>query len=343
MRTLISLLLCASIATQVQAQAHKIVNPPTPPAKKAGTTGVKAAEPAVHVVVRPVAEVEARTFTLGEIADITGQDKALQDQLAAVEVGASPLPGMSRPLLPGDVTVHIRAARLESNRVEVVLPPEIRISRKGHDVAKDDITKAALDAAQPAIKDIPNATLEALPGSDKVTVPTGKVQIVAGAWRGQPETGNISVPVSVTVDGKPLQIVVVALRIHRKQTVLVARRQIEPHDILNAADVIMAVTDLPAGFSQPLMSLEQAIGKRATRRIPADSPVPADALETPPAIAAGDKVTIEFIFGPVHVTAPGLARRAGAVGETIRVHSDDTNRDLDAVIIDSHTVRIETH
>ena len=102
------------------------------------------------------------------------------------------------------------------------------------------------------------------------------------------------------------------------------------------------MTDLPAGFSMPITDLEFAVGKRSTRRILPDAPVPSDALETLPAITAGDKITIEFIFGPVRVTAPGLARRAGYLGETIRVHADDTNRDLDAMIIDNHTVRIAT-
>lgn len=331
MRMFVTLLLLASITSLAQAQ--KSAAPTTPPAKKVE-------EPVAHVAVRPISEVSGRSFTLGEIADITGKDKALQDQLALVEIGPSPFPGMSRPLLPGDITVHLRAAHLESNRVEVLLPPSIRISRSGHDVAKDEITKAAITAAQDAIKNIPNATLEPLPNAEKVTVPIGKVQILAGAWTGLLETGTISVPVNISVDGKLVKAVEIALRIHRKQMVLVARRQIEPHDILNASDVTVALTDLPTGFNMPLTDPAQAIGKRAIHRILPDAPVPSDALETPPAIAAGDKITIEFIFGPVRVTAPGLARRAGSIGETIRVHAEDTNKDLDATIIDSHTVRI---
>ena len=53
----------------------------------------KADAPVVHVIVRRESDVVGRTFTLGEIADITGQDKALQDQVAAVEIGPSPFPG----------------------------------------------------------------------------------------------------------------------------------------------------------------------------------------------------------------------------------------------------------
>src|SRR5690348_9363314 len=110
MRTLITLLLIVGVAPLGHAQ--KVQKSATPPVKKAETPTVKKAdtpptkkaeEPVVHVVVRPVSEVANRLFTLGEIADITGQDKALQEQLAAVEIGAAPFPGMSRPLLPGDI------------------------------------------------------------------------------------------------------------------------------------------------------------------------------------------------------------------------------------------------
>jgi flagella basal body P-ring formation protein FlgA len=69
-------------------------------------------------------------------------------------------------------------------------------------------------------------------------------------------------------------------------------------------------------------------------------PIPANALETPPAIAANDRITIEYAFGSVRITAPGLARQSGAIGDTIRIFAPDTKRELDAVIISNRLVRI---
>jgi len=339
--------LCAAQAARPNSRAPRIqvskppvvragkpaANPPAPAAKPAETP--------VTVTVRPNCEVAGATFTLAEIADIQGDDKALKAQLAAVEIGASPLPGLSRIINPGDVTVRLRQYRLESARVELVLPPGIRIARTGHDIASDEITRAAMASAKDAIKNLPDANLEPITPPAKLVVPAGTAQILAGAWRGNPDSGVLTVPVSVLVDGKPVQSVDVTLRVHRKITAVVARHDIQPHDILTAQDVVVAAIDLNSITSAPITAIEDAIGKRATRRIAGSAAIGADMLEKAPLIAANDTVTIEFLYGALRVTATGVARQAGAEGDRIHVYAPDTRKELDGIVIDSHTVRVE--
>ncbi len=313
-----------------------------PSKAKAGLSS-KANESVVTITARAEASVAGRTITLGQIADFAGGDRALIAQLSAVEVGVASLPGLARQIMPGDIIVHLRANHLESRRVVLVAPFPTRVTRLSHDVAAAEIVKTAIAAAQQTIKDLPNTTLEPLPNgafSDRLALPTGKVTLLAGATRGLPEQGTLYVPVALLVDGKPVQTVEVALHVRRKSLVVITRRVIEPHTVLGPDDVQMLTVDLPAGFSGPVLSLEEAVGKRATRRLAAEAPVPASALETPPTLAANDKVTIEYVFGTIRITAPGLARQAGMVGDTIHVYATDTRTELDAVIVDARTVRI---
>ena len=262
-------------------------------------------------------------------------------QLAAIEIGASPLPGLSRIINPGDITVRLRQHHLDIPRVEVALPPGMRISRSGHDVAADEIVKAAMDSARDAIKGQPDATLEVVGGTTKLVVAAGKTQILAGAWRGNPEIGALTVPVSILVDGKPVQTVDVALRIHRKMTALVACHAIQVHDIIGPQDVALTTIDAGSAVGTPLTSLEENLGKRATRRIPAMTPIASDMLEKAPLISANDTITIEMIVGALRVTAAGIARQTGAEGDRIHVFATDTRKELDAIVIDKHTVRVE--
>ncbi len=312
------------------------------------TTATKVAAPApalaagpITVTVRPVNEIPGPTILLADIADISGTDQAMIVQIGAVEVGVSPLPGLSRTLMPGDVTVHLRAAHLESKRVQTVLPPGIRVTRIGRELAADEVTKAALQAAEPALKGLEGSTLEAAPGTGHYTLPGGAVKIVPGAWRGRPESGTIYVPVNLVVDGKTQQTVEVALRVHRRAAaVVVARHTIEAHAILTADDLVLSNTELPAGFGEPIVSLEAAIGKRATRRISSDAPLSSSAVETAPAITANDRITIEYRFGSIAISAAGVAHQNGAVGDTIRVTATETHKELEGLVLDSHTVRI---
>src|SRR5262249_2846239 len=77
-------------------------------------------KPAVTITVRAMSEVSGETFTLGQIAEITGADKAFADQLAAVPLGTSPLAGLSRPLTPADILTRLRAQRIDPQKVNLV-------------------------------------------------------------------------------------------------------------------------------------------------------------------------------------------------------------------------------
>src|SRR5438309_109855 len=72
-------------------------------ASGAQTSAPKTSEKPASVTVRPNCEVTGPTFTLGEIAEIRSEDAALAAQLAGIEIGASPLPGLSRLINPGDI------------------------------------------------------------------------------------------------------------------------------------------------------------------------------------------------------------------------------------------------
>jgi len=294
----------------------------------------------ITVMVKPNAEVPQRTFRLGEIADISGGDRSLVAQFAAVEIGNSPLPGLSRIIYSGDIVVHLRAAHLYNPTVEIVAPPEIRVQRASHDIAVEQIVSAARVSAQFAIKDLPDAVLAAEPLNGRYTMPSGKLRLVAGAYRGTVDGGTLIVPVSIQIDGASAQSVDVLFKVHRRMTLLVARRTIEPHDIIAADDVSLKTIELPAGFGSPVREIRDVDGKRATRRILMDTPIPSNALETPPVVLQNGHVTIEYLIGAIRITAPGKALQPGLIGETIRVYALDTRRELDAVVVSKGLVRI---
>ena len=335
--------------TQSQtALTHKPAGPIhrlTPKEVTRGTPKKSAeAEASAVVLVKANSEINSGPILLGDIADIQSKNKTLTAQLASVQVGVLPLPGMSRLVAPGDIIVHLRAASLgrllESKQLELVMASAVRVVRAAHDVTADEITKTAIESAQGILKNTPNATLELVSVNGKMTVPAGKVRVVAGAYRGDADSGTLVVPVSALVDGKITQTTDVTLRIRRKSMIVVARRTLEPHDIVTASDIMLSPVDVPMGFTKPILDLEEAVGKRMTRRVLADAPVSAAWLETPPDIAANARLTIESVFGSVRITAPGLSRQAGMIGELIRVYALETRKDLEAIVVDSHTVRL---
>ncbi len=345
-------LLAFSISAGISNQTLSQTVPSAPPKKSAHSAahskvslqkkGLQKAENSaiVTVTVRPQSEVTGGWFTLGEIAEIKGGDKTLREKLTAMQVGVSPLPGLSRTIWPGDIIVRLRTIKLDTPQVKVEALPETKITRSSISVEADEVTKAALVAGQAAIKDMPDASLEPVPGAQKAVLPTGKLLMMAGAFRGAPENGSIVIPMTMLVDGKVAQSIDVTLRVRRKAKVIVARRAIGAHEVVGSDDVYLATVQLPSGFTQPCLDLKDAVGKRARKNLAAEAPISIASLETPPAINANDKITIEWVLGTAKITAPGLSHQSGFIGDTIRVYATDTKKELDAVIIDSRTVRI---
>ena len=297
----------------------------------------------ITVTPRSSSEVAGGVFTLGEIADFSGKDAALIQKLRAVEVGTSPLPGLSRSLSPGDIVVKLRACHLETAQVALTGPPAMEIRRAHVSLESAALVKAALEAARPLLSEIPDATLEAENPPQNLNLPTGKMVLVPGACKGRAENGLVFVPIAIQVDGKPFQTVEIALRAHRMARIVIANRQLEPGDILMADDVSLAKMDVILSGKRGLTTTKAAVGKRVKRRILNDAPLAASDLETPPAVLANAEITIQFVFGAVQVTALARTLQAGAIGDTIRVQTVDTHTVLDAVIINSHTARmIET-
>lgn len=342
MKQVIPLLSLLALVAPLQAQQNT-----TKTKAFSGTLKVTLQKPAksvenspIIITVRATSEVPGDFFKLGEIADIAGRDETYKQKLAMVQVGRSPLPGNSRNLAPGDIVVYLRGAGLDSDRLELIAPPAMRITRSKSDISQDKLLQLALATVREAVGETPGTTFEPLPLNGTVVLPIGKLRYVAGAYRGNMETGNLVVPISVLVDDKPQQVIDVTVKVHRKMKMVVSTRTLEPRDILSADDVMLVQMELPLGFSQPITNLKAVIGKRMGRRVLAEMPIAQNWLETPPAINARDRVQLEEAFGAIKISTLVIARQSGAVGDTIRVYCEDTKKEFEVVIVDSKTVHL---
>jgi flagella basal body P-ring formation protein FlgA len=298
----------------------------------------------VTVTVKPTPEVAGQTFRLGEIAEITGEDPSLIAQLTTMEIGASPLPGLTRLLLPADIVVRMRYNRIQSSRVHLVSPPQIRVARTGAEIPMDEVVQTAQSSLQKSLEGQSDGIkLEPVSQNLRLYVTPGKREYLPGAPRGRIESGLMVVPVAILVDGKPSRNVEVSFKIKRVVTALVATRTLEIHEALTEGDVTLTQVEQASATLIYLTDPKSVVGKRTTRRIQQGQPLTANTLEGNPVVMAGAKVTLESVIGGVKITLPGVARTQGAVGERIRVYAPDTKKELSGIVVDAGTVRVEEH
>lgn len=122
-------------------------------------------------------------------------------------------------------------------------------------------------------------------------------------------------------------------------------------------EVVVAVVDLPRGHvispaditveeqefrsGQPdLRTVEEFVGLRTTRHILSGSPLTTLNVEVIPIIERGAQVTILVQTGSLVVTAPGIARGSGGVGEVISVENTLSRQMVLGEIIDAQTVQV---
>lgn len=140
-----------------------------------------------------------------------------------------------------------------------------------------------------------------------------------------------------------------AVRIHRgtslptetvqSQTfpVVVAARDIPRMHVISAADLEVRY-EARQGVNWNSGSIEEFIGKRAVRHFTSGTILTLGGVEVPPVVERGSSVLIVSGVGGVQVTAPGVARAAGGVGEVIPVENTVSRQIVYGEIIDSETV-----
>lgn len=107
---------------------------------------------------------------------------------------------------------------------------------------------------------------------------------------------------------------------------VVMRRALERGATIEAGDVEARRSELTAIPLRALPRLADAVGARATRALRAGEALLPGAVVTPPAIEAGDRVTVVASVGAVEVTATFVASDRGAPGDVIRVVNPETRR-----------------
>jgi len=135
-----------------------------------------------------------------------------------------------------------------------------------------------------------------------------------------------SLYVPVTID-RPGQVVVTSRPVPRGQTV-------------TDEDVRLAERDLGTLHRGYFTDLEQAIGQRTERDLPAEEVLVPGNVGKPNVIKRGAGVTILAADELLDVRMGGVALASGGLGERIRVRNASSKRELDAVVVGDGLVQV---
>lgn len=285
------------------------------------------------IVVQPAATVADRTIRLRDVSNATGA-------LGEIVLGAAALPGRSCVLSAGEIRLRLRGARANVPLDHVSVPASVTVTTRASSasVAGEALVKAAVDAVRKALPFPADDVV-----IDPVSVPTlpafrtdGPLIISAGTPTLR-SSRSASVPVTVLA-GEETRTVTIGLRVTVSTLAVVAVKALAARTVIGPNDVIVSKATMSGA---PLAArVEDVIGKRTLRWVPAGRPVALADIEDNPILAAQTEVTVRVAAGDVEITTLGTTREEGRIGQIIRVKLS-SNRDVRARVADARTVVVE--
>lgn len=175
----------------------------------------------------------------------------------------------------------------------------------------------------------------------QTSVPAGEIEYEIKApthWEGW---GSVNLAVIVRVDGRLKKNISAKVDVEALVNMVVSTRQLEAGEVVGVSDVAIQKRDLAKTGNKFCRNLSDVVGKRVKMSVRGNMPLRSDQLDKLPLVKSGQLVTILLESEMVRVTATGRVRGTGGAGDLVIVQNTSSQKDIQARVVDSSTVRVE--
>lgn len=292
--------------------------------------------------VKDQVEIENGEVLLGQIASIESSDTQLVQQLKDIVIGTAPLPGKTRQYDQRHLKKRLKQHHINLAGVNFEGPQRVRISRSHIEIDKHKIEKIVADfITQNIPQENKTVRIKAINVSERVVLSKGRIAYKVAAPDMRRLTGTCSIAVDFSVNGHFEKKVWATATVEVWGPVVVTRKPLGRYKPITEDDIMLQTLDLTQLSSNVVTDPEAVLGKRTKRAIGAQTPLRADSIELPPLVKRGDLVVIIAQTNGLKITARGLVKKKGRLGDRIPVVNVDSKKVLYARVIDSNTVQVD--
>jgi len=301
--------------------------------------GEAAARPNLRVDFKTRASVQKDVILLGDIAAVRGSTQSEVEKLSRVKIEASPLPGEVRVLGRDLVASRVARSGLSTRIANLQIPEEIEVERQGRIVGRDEIARILEDHLQKLIGDAKKTVrVRELQGGERVIVAADPVSWEIKVSERFQQGG--SMPVSLrSPDGE--REFRFSARVEIYSEVVAATHYLGRHQVLEGKDLQVVSRNVALQPPDVLTDPKDALGKRMTLSLNGQEALRKSAVEVPPLVKKGDRVTLLVEKNHFRITAVGEVKEDGREGERVRVVNISSRKEIHGRVIDAHTVQVE--
>jgi flagella basal body P-ring formation protein FlgA len=296
---------------------------------------------ALTIDVRAASVVSGAQITIGDVADVHGENAKMVAKVQAIVIGQAPGAGEERSLYGGYIATRLKQHGFDSPQWQLNVPEKIRVTRAFQRLEARDLEAAVAQAIKQQMPwKAGRATMRDIRGIEAVVLPPGNVQHEV-TFLGQADfLGPTSFAILLRVDGNVEKRMYGTAYVEVLHDVVTVIRPMARHEVITEADIRLTQIKLSQPLRQVVTSVDEVVGKRARRPLRANTMLRTYEVEAQPVVRKGDVVLLVVESARLKVTMLGEALEPGEEGATIRVRNTSSKREVHAVVIDSKTVRI---
>jgi flagellar basal body P-ring formation protein FlgA len=296
----------------------------------------------LEINVKEKALIDGETISLGDIAHFQPSDDIRVDRLRAIEISASPAPDTIRKI--EKELIMYRVANLIKGDKDITLnmPESIMVERDSQVISGKTLEKIFTDyVLENSPWDQDQVVIEKINTPSSIAFPKGKLDWEITEKQNNNSSGNLSITVDFYLDGESQRKIVISGKVGIIREVIKATRNINSGEIISSKDITLVSEKGKNNNKGSITSMEDIIGKKATRRIQADQTIQNSMVMVPPAIEKGAQVIIRAENDELVITASGKALEDGSVGDQIRVINIASGKEIIATVKRSDLVQVQ--
>jgi len=297
----------------------------------------------VTLQIKDHVEVAKSSVYLGDLIVPNSVPSDWMDHFASIYIGEAPDAGEVKyvqvELLKSYLKKIIEGNSQNFDQVQLIIPPEIVVTRKSVNIPREEIEQAFKDYVIKHISWKPeNINIHSIRIAGVPVVPAGDRTINVSSAPQELTGGNTTLTLQVMVDSRTAQTFNVTGIVDLYDDVLHAVKDIPRGSVIQLEDVVIKrtlVTDDPKGYARKELD---AVGKRVLRDFKANEPLKLAFLDNPIVVNKGDIVRMVINKPGLIITAKGEAKNDGRIGERVKVMNLSSKKIIQGWIRDRETV-----
>ena len=294
----------------------------------------------VKILLPQSSVINSDEYTLGEIAQIEGENILMLDKLTEITIGRSPLPGRNLTVTRSLILSRLRSKGINVKHLDFPGFDTTVIQRAALKISGSDIEHVVLKHIKDTNKNL-DLKPRLLAKIRDIFLPRGQVSyVISSKGKYKKEGGYRNYDVEFSINGNPVRTVSVRTYLKIYKEVYVARDTIKREQLIEESDLLKIRRNVDRIPREYVTDKDQLIGKITTRTINPSETISGNTLAIPPLVKSGDRLQIVYETPFLRLSAPGISLSKGRKGERIPVKNSDSKLVVFATVKTRNIVQV---